>query len=100
MSMIPRFVRLSLLWRVLLSTSIAITLLLALTGWLVQSYAVRANWLNLEQEERASLQAYESLWRSRAETLASISSILSSISDVRAAFGTGDPATIRHTAGH
>lgn len=98
MSMIPRFVRLSLLWRILLSTSIAITLLFALTGWLVQSYVVRANWQNLEQEERANLQSYESLWSARAERLASISSILAAMSDVRRAFGARDEATIRDTA--
>jgi signal transduction histidine kinase len=53
---------------------------------------------SLEDEVRASFQAYESLWRAHADKLASISLILSTMSDVRAAFTTGDEATIRDTA--
>ncbi len=47
----------------------------------------------------ASFQAYRSLWSARADKLASVSLILSTMSDVRAAFNTGDQATIRDTAG-
>src|SRR5262249_53294568 len=43
--------------------------------------------------------AYESLWSARAEQLASVSLVLSRMPDVRAAFNTGDQATIRDTAG-
>src|SRR5262249_4479937 len=46
-----------------------------------------------------SFHAYESLWKSRAEMLGRVSLILSGMSDVRAAFSTGDQATIRDTAG-
>jgi signal transduction histidine kinase len=88
-----------LLWRILFSTSIAITLLLAVTGWIVQNQFVRTASLSLEEEVRTSFQAYESLWRARAQRLASVSMVLSRMSDVRAAFGTGDAATIRDTAG-
>lgn len=88
----------SLLWKILLSTSIAITVLFAITGWIVQNNAIRTTSLSLEDEVRASFQAYDSLWRSRAEMLASVSLVLSRMSDVRAAFGTGDEATIRDTA--
>lgn len=88
----------SLLWKILLSTSIAITMLFAITGWIVQDNAIRTTSLSLEDEVRASFQAYDSLWRSRAEMLASVSLVLSRMSDVRAAFGTGDEATIRDTA--
>lgn len=93
------FARLSLLPKALLVTSAAITVLLGVTGWLVQSYAVRTTSQGLEDEVRASLQAYESLWRSRADMLASVSLIISNMSDVRAAFSTGDKATIQDTAG-
>ena len=48
---------------------------------------------------QSSLRAYESLWRSRAEMLRTVSLVLSTMSDVRAAFSTGDQATIRDTAG-
>ncbi|MGI8742822.1 MAG: ATP-binding protein [Bryobacteraceae bacterium] len=94
-----RLLHLSLLWKILLSTSIAITLLFAFTGWIVQEHVIRTTSLSLEDEVKASFRAYESLWRSRAEMLSSVSLVLSRMSDVRAAFTTGDQATIRDTAG-
>src|SRR5271165_3756172 len=90
--------RLPLLWRIFLSTSIAIAALFAATGWVVQTYASRVSEQSLGQEVRTSLQAYEALWKTRAQTLAAVSSVISSMSDVRAAFGTRDQATIRDTA--
>jgi signal transduction histidine kinase len=94
-----RFARLSLQWKILLSTSAAITVLLALTGWMVLSNAMYTTTQSLEEEVQTSFHAYESLWHSRAAQLSSISLILSGMSDVRAAFGTGDEATIQDTAG-
>src|ERR1700733_14018216 len=94
----PRLLPMSLLWKILLSTSIAVTLLFAITGWIVQDNAIRTTSLSLDEEMRTSFHAYDSLWRSQAAMLASISSVLSNMSDVRAAFGTGDEATIRDTA--
>jgi len=90
--------RFPLLWRIFLSTSIAIAALFAATGWVVQTYASRVSEQSLEQEVRTSLQAYEALWTTRAQTLAAVSSVISSMHDVRAAFGTRDEATIRDTA--
>ena len=96
----PRNIRsISLLWKILFSTSIAITALFALTAWIVQDQGARIATLGLEQEVRGSLRAYDSLWKSRADQLATISLILSRMPDVRAAFSTGDRATIRDTAG-
>ncbi len=92
------FSRLSLLWKILLSTSVAITLLFAVTGWIAVNSATSATTGSVNHEVEASFQAYQSLWKSRADRLSSISSILSAMSDVRAAFGTGDEATIRDTA--
>ncbi|MFN7998909.1 MAG: ATP-binding protein [Bryobacteraceae bacterium] len=97
--MIASFSRLSLLWKILLSTSVAITVLFALTGLIVQRNALETTSRTLEDEVGASLQAYESLWKSRADLLRSVNLILSNMSDVRAAFGTRDPATIKDTAG-
>ena len=97
--MFARISRLSLLWKILLSTSIALTLLFAMVGWIVQDNAARAMAQSVDEEVQASFHAYDSLWRSRAELLASISLVVSHMSDVRAAFGTGDEATIRDTAG-
>src|SRR5260370_1302713 len=97
--MTPRGRSLSLLWKILLSASVALTALFAVTGWIVQKHVISTTALSLEEEVASSLQAYESLWKSRAEKLGSVSLILSGMSDVRAAFSTGDQATIRDTAG-
>jgi signal transduction histidine kinase len=96
--MMAPFSRLSLLWKILLSTSAAVTLLFAVTGWIVLRNAVETTTQTMEDEVGASFQAYQSLWDARAELLASVSLTLSQMSDVRAAFGTRDPATIRDTA--
>lgn len=96
--MLARISRLSLLWKILLSTSIALTLLFALTGWIVLDSATRAMSESVDQEVRSSFRAYDSLWRARADALASVSLVMSRMSDVRAAFSTGDQATIRDTA--
>ena len=93
------FSRLSLLWKILLSTSVAITVLFAITGWLVENNALTTTSRSLEDEVQASFQAYRSLLQSRARRLASVSLILSTMSDVRRAFGTRDPRTIGDTAG-
>ena len=93
------FSRLSLLWKILIPTSLVMTLVFAITGWLVQRSVVRTTYASVEQEAKASFQAYDSLWKARATLLASISEILSTMPYVRSAFGTGDQATIRDTAG-
>ncbi len=94
-----RFSSLSLLWKILLSTSVALTVLFGVTGWIVQNHVIATTTLSLEEEVGSSFQAYESLWKSKAERLGSVSLILSAMSDVRAAFSTRDQATIRDTAG-
>ena len=94
----PRPVQVSLLWRILFSTSIAITALFLAAGWILQDQFVRLASVTLEDEARASFQAYESLWRARADQLASTSVVLSRMPDVRASFSTRDKATIRDTA--
>jgi signal transduction histidine kinase len=88
----------SLLWKILASTSIAITLLLALAGWFVQAQTQSVLERNLQSELDGSFGAYQSVWQSRADTLRSVSLVLSTMSDVRAAFQTNDRATIRDTA--
>ncbi len=90
--------RLSLLWKILLPTSVVLTLVFAVAGWIVQSNVVRTTTDSVEHEARASFQAYKSLWQARADGLATVSRVLSTMSDVRRVFGTGDAATIRDTA--
>src|ERR1700690_906870 len=91
--------RVSLLPKLLLSTSIALTILFAATGWILQRHVISMTEQTLGDETRAAFKAYESLWQSRKERLASTTLILSHMAEVRSAFSTGDPGTIRDTAG-
>ncbi len=93
------FSRLSLLWKILLSTSVAVTALFAVTGLIVLGNISRTVSDSLEQEVKTSFQAYQSLWNSRAKWLGSVSLLLSTMPNVRAAFSTGDRATIQDAAG-
>jgi signal transduction histidine kinase len=93
------FSRLSLLWKILLPTSMVLTVVFAVAGWMVQNNVVRTTSDSVEHEARASFQAYKSLWQARADGLATVSRILSTMSDIRRVLGTGDVATIRDTAG-
>src|SRR5262245_46564408 len=96
--MIRSFSRLSLLWKILLSTSIAVTVLFAIAGRIVLSTVTTTTTQSIEDEVRSSFQAYTSLWQARANLLASVSRLLSSMREVRAAFSTGDRATISDSA--
>ncbi len=95
MNSVPGF---SLRTKFLLATFASIAAIFAVTGLVIEYRTVRTATRSLEAESLASLQAYEALWRARTQTLASVSLALSGMSDVRAAFGTGDAATIRDTA--
>jgi len=88
----------SLLWKISLSTSIAITLLLAIAGYFVQAQTRAALSQNLEANLRGSFQSYRSLWQARADLLGKVSLVLSNMQYVRAAFQTNDRATIQDTA--
>jgi signal transduction histidine kinase len=87
------------LWRILFSTSISITVLFAAMGWILQQQFANIATASLQEEVRASFQAYESLWHSRADQLATVSLVLSRLPQVRDAFSTADRATIRDAAG-
>src|SRR5215471_16978479 len=88
----------SLLWKILFSTSVAITALLAAMGWILQDQFVRSATLGLEQEAQTSFRAYESLSNARADELAAVTGVLSQMPQVRAAFSTRDGNTIRDAA--
>jgi signal transduction histidine kinase len=89
---------LSLLWRILISTSLLIALLFLATGIAVQRYVSNATERSLQSEVQTSFQAYQSLWLARTGTLAAVSRVISQMADVRAAFLTRDQATIRDSA--
>jgi signal transduction histidine kinase len=88
----------SLLWRVLFATSAATVLLFGTTAYLIAQFAVRITQQSVQEEVRLSLRDFEFLWHTRADSLARASALLSTMSDVRGAFKTGDAATIRDTA--
>ncbi len=94
-----RFSHLSLLTKIMLSTSVAITFLFGITGEIVLRNITKTMSDSLEAEVQGSFHAYASLWDARTDLLNSVSRLLASMSDVRAAFGTGDEATIRDSAG-
>ena len=94
-----RFSRLSLLSKILLSTTVAITILFAITGTIVLRSITHTMSASLQDEVQASFHAYTSLWKAKAGLLSSVSRIMSDMSDVRAAFSTGDRATIQDSLG-
>ena len=94
-----RFSRLSLLAKILLSTTVAITILFAITGELVLHNITRTMSDSLRHEVQDSFRAYTSLWQAKTNLLSSVSRIMSDMSDVRAAFSTGDRATIQDSLG-
>ncbi len=88
-----------LLTKIWLSTSLAITVVFVATGWLVSQHVVGETQKQLTAEVATSLQAYRSLWKERAQALQTLSAQIASSSQVRAAFGTGDAATIADISG-
>jgi signal transduction histidine kinase len=84
--------------RIFLATSITITLLFAVAGWGLQQYTISQSDENVRAEIQASIQAYEAVWKARTELLSATSALMSGMSDVRAAFLTRDPKTIRDSA--
>jgi signal transduction histidine kinase len=91
--------RLSLLMKIWLSTAVVVTMLYGVTGLLLQRHTLSLTSQSLQEEARDSLQAYESLWRARSDTLASVAAIIASTPNARAALKTGHQPTIRDAAG-
>ena len=91
-------IRLSLLQKIWLSTSVALALLFGALGWFLQRHMVATTAETLEEEVRASFQGYEALWRQRLDALGSVAAILSSMPNVRSAFQTNHAPTIRDSA--
>jgi signal transduction histidine kinase len=94
-----RFSRLSLLSKILLSTTVAITILFGITGQIVLHNITETMSASLQDEVQASFRAYTSLWKAKGDLLSAVSRIMSEMSDVRAAFSTGDGATIQDSLG-
>ncbi len=92
-----RFSRLSLLTKILLSTSVAITVLFAITGEIVLGHITQTMTDSLQEEVQNSFQAYTALFQSRADLLASVSRLLATMDAVRLVLSSGDRATIEDT---
>jgi len=93
------FEKLPLLAKIMLSTSVAVTGLFAVTTQFVLNNIRQTMSESLQHEVQASFKAYQSLWQSRADLVTSVSRIMSDMPDVREAFGTNDRATIQDKAG-
>jgi hypothetical protein len=91
--------RASLLAKIYLATAVAVTAIFAAAGWFFLYQASAALHAGVGQEVRAGMAAVDASLESRTEHLATASALLASMSDIRAAFGTHDTATIRDTAG-
>ncbi len=89
----------SLVLRVLVFTSCATVILYCASAYLLGSYVLRATRGSIEGEIASSLREVELQWRTRADSLARASLLLSRMSDVRSAFLTKDIATMRDAAG-
>ncbi len=85
-------------WRLFLTSSITVTLVFAGAGWALQKYALRFADQGVRSEIQSSMQAYEAVWKARTQLLAASTAVMSSMSDVRAAFMTRDAKTIRDSA--
>ncbi len=69
--------RLSLLWKIWLSTSVALTVLFAAIGYFVQRGVQETATRSLQEEVQASLKAYEALWESKVELFESLTAFMS-----------------------
>jgi signal transduction histidine kinase len=87
--------RVSLLAKIYLATAVSVTLFFAAAGWFFLYQASAALHSGVEQEVRAGLATVDASFESRTERLATASALLASMSDIRAALGTRDTATIR-----
>lgn len=88
----------SLRWKIWLSVFASLTALFGVTGWTLQRHAIDSATRSVEEEVRVSFRAYESVWQARQDMLGTAALLLSSLPNVRAAFGTQDRATIRDSA--
>ncbi|MCC6341960.1 MAG: sensor histidine kinase [Bryobacterales bacterium] len=61
--------RISLLWKIWLSTSVALTAMFALMGYLVQERVQYTASRSLRDEVQSSARAYQALWEERVEAL-------------------------------
>lgn len=89
----------SFLLRILLLISALLIAIFVATGYILRANISQSATKSVELEVVSSFRAYEALWRTNTGNLQKMSSVISRMADVRAAFMTNDRATIRDTAG-
>jgi signal transduction histidine kinase len=89
------FRRVSLLWKIWLSTSVALTAMFAVIGYLVQRGVQETATRSLMEEAQSSSKAYQALWEARAGILESLASVLSGMPATAKALQARDPEAVR-----
>lgn len=92
------FRRLSLLWKIWLSTSVALTAMFVVMGVFLERSVRETAAYSLQQEVRSNSKTYEALWRARAEQLESLATALSTMPVIRKA-ATGPDAEVAQSLG-
>jgi signal transduction histidine kinase len=77
--------RISLLWKIWLSTSVALTAMFAVMGYLVQEGVQYTATRSLQEEVQSSAKTYQALWEERAEVLETLAGVLSGMPATRSA---------------
>lgn len=85
-------------WRMFLATSTLVTVLFGVAGWSLEHYALQVATRSVQEETQASTHAYQAIWKTKTDSLATATALMSEMSDVRAAFMTRDRETIRDSA--
>jgi len=88
------FRRLSLLWKIWLSTSVALTGMFALIGYFVQRGVLETATQSLMEEVQSSSKAYQALWEARAGILTSLAGVLSGMPATDKALQTRAPESV------
>jgi len=68
--------RISLLWKIWLSTSVALTTMFALLGYLVRESVQYAATRSPREEAQSGAIAYQALWEKRTEVLETLARVL------------------------
>lgn len=88
------FRRISLLWKIWLSTSVALTAMFVAMGVFLERSVQETATSSVQEEVRGSSKTYRALWEARAEQLASLAEVLGNMPVVQKAALTRDPQVI------
>jgi signal transduction histidine kinase len=89
--------RLSLVWKIWLSTSVALTLVFALLGYYLQRSVQETATRSLLEEAKSSAKTYRALWEARADELRTLASLLGAMPETQTALLGHNDAAARQT---